>query len=137
MALQLRELIESGPESWLKSARRTLEIEIAGLSGLAAAFDGQLGIGFCEAIDLIRSTDGRVILTGLGKSGHIARKIASTLASTGTPSMYMHPVEASHGDLGMITAERRDHHDLQFGRDRRASLDARLCQALLCASSSP
>jgi arabinose-5-phosphate isomerase len=104
MALKLRELIESGPESWLKSARRTLEIEIAGLSGLAAAFDGQLGIGFCEAIDLISSTDGRVILTGLGKSGHIARKIASTLASTGTPSMYIHPVEASHGDLGMITA---------------------------------
>jgi arabinose-5-phosphate isomerase len=103
--LRLRELDNSGREAWLESAGRTLAVELAGLTELRNAFAGDLGRGFCEAIDLIRSTQGRVILTGIGKSGHIARKIASTLASTGTPAMYVHPVEASHGDLGMITSK--------------------------------
>lgn len=103
MAVHLRELNRTGADAWLQSAQRTLQTELAGLTELAAALDGELGLGFCEAVRLIRSTQGRIILTGIGKSGHIARKIASTMASTGTPSMYIHPVEASHGDLGMIT----------------------------------
>jgi len=105
MVAQLREFGRAEPVSWLKSARRTLDIEAAGLSELARAFNGDLGMRFCEAVGLIRSTSGRIILTGIGKSGHIARKIASTMASTGTLSMYVHPVEASHGDLGMITSK--------------------------------
>jgi arabinose-5-phosphate isomerase len=105
MAVKLRELQRTGPDAWLQSAQRTLQTELAGLTELAAAFDGELGLAFCEAVGLIRATQGRVILTGVGKSGHIARKIASTMASTGTPSMYVHPVEASHGDLGMITSK--------------------------------
>ena len=60
---------------------------------------------FVEAVDLIRNAKGRVIVTGLGKSGHIGRKIAATLASTGTPAFFVHAAEASHGDLGMITAD--------------------------------
>jgi len=105
MVAQLREVGRAEPVSWLKSAQRTLDIEAAGLSELARAFNGDLGMRFCEAVGLIRSTSGRIILTGIGKSGHIARKIASTMASTGTLSMYVHPVEASHGDLGMITSK--------------------------------
>src|SRR5438046_4398749 len=106
MVAQMRELNRvAGAEAWLRSAQRTLAPGLGGLGELAAAFDGKLGLGFCEAVSLIRSTQGRVILTGIGKSGHIARKIASTMASTGTPSMYVHPVEASHGDLGMITSK--------------------------------
>src|SRR3954451_1448927 len=105
MVAQLREVGRAEPQSWLKSAQRTLDIEAAGLSELARAFNGDLGMRFCEAVGLIRSTSGRIILTGIGKSGHIARKIASTMASTGTLSMYVHPVEASHGDLGMITSK--------------------------------
>jgi len=106
MVAQLRELNRAaGPDAWLRSAQRTLQTGLGGLGELAAAFDGELGLGFCAAVSLIRSTHGRVILTGIGKSGHIARKIASTMASTGTPAMYVHPVEASHGDLGMITSK--------------------------------
>ena len=104
MGVKLRELSKTGPDAWLQSAQRTLQTELGGLTELAAAFDGELGLGFCEAVALVRATQGRVILTGIGKSGHIARKIASTMASTGTLSMYVHPVEASHGDLGMITS---------------------------------
>jgi arabinose-5-phosphate isomerase len=105
MVAQLREVGRAGPEAWLESAQRTLAIEAAGLSELAGAFKAELGSRFCQAVSLIRSNGGRIILTGIGKSGHIARKIASTMASTGTPSMYVHPVEASHGDLGMITSK--------------------------------
>ena len=84
----------------LQSARRVLETEIDGLRALSNALDG----GFSQAIELIASVTGRVIVTGMGKSGHVATKIAATLASTGTPAQYVHPGEASHGDLGMITA---------------------------------
>lgn len=84
--------------------RRVLEIEAAAISALALRLDG----AFQHAVDLIlaiqnRTTQGRVIVSGLGKSGHIARKIAATLASTGTPAYFVHAAEAVHGDLGMIT----------------------------------
>jgi arabinose-5-phosphate isomerase len=81
---------------------RTLEAEGSGVDALAAALRDGLGTAFAAAVDLIRAAQGRVIVTGMGKSGHVARKIASTLASTGTPAFFVHPSEASHGDLGMI-----------------------------------
>jgi arabinose-5-phosphate isomerase len=79
-------------------ARRVLRTEIAGLEALIGALDG----GFVDAVRLLADAEDRVIVTGMGKSGHIARKIAATLASTGTPALFVHPAEASHGDLGMI-----------------------------------
>jgi arabinose-5-phosphate isomerase len=85
-------------EGDLRSARRVLEIEAAALKALASALDDR----FVKALDLLAGVSGRVVVTGLGKSGHVARKIAATLASTGTPAFYVHPGEASHGDLGMI-----------------------------------
>ncbi|MGE3830861.1 MAG: SIS domain-containing protein [Parvibaculaceae bacterium] len=100
---QLYEFKPASRESWLASARRTLSIQHDGLSKLIGALDGPLGEAFCRAVDMIRNTPGRTILTGMGKSGHIARKIAATLSSTGTPAFLVHPAEASHGDLGMIT----------------------------------
>jgi arabinose-5-phosphate isomerase len=87
------------------SALRTLEAEGSGISAIAAALQGPLGAAFGTAVELIRGAKGRVIVTGLGKSGHVARKIAATLASTGTPAFFVHAAEASHGDLGMITAD--------------------------------
>lgn len=86
----------------IASALRTLEAEGSGVDALAAALRDELGTSFAAAIDLIRAAQGRVIVTGMGKSGHVARKIASTFASTGTPAFFVHPSEASHGDLGMI-----------------------------------
>ncbi len=83
---------------FLTTGRRVVAQEAGGLSALAEALDD----GFADTVALILSAPGRVILSGLGKSGHIARKIAATLASTGTPALYVHPVEASHGDLGMM-----------------------------------
>ena len=90
---------------WRASARRSLITETEGMQQLISALDGPLGEGLVSAIDAIRSAKGRVVLTGMGKSGHIARKIAATLASTGTPASFVHPAEASHGDLGMITPD--------------------------------
>jgi arabinose-5-phosphate isomerase len=87
------------------SAHRTIETERAGLAALSAAIDNGLSAPFAEAVTLIRAAKGRVVVSGVGKSGHIARKIASTLSSTGTPAFFVHPAEASHGDLGMITAD--------------------------------
>jgi len=96
----------SGPASAsVESALRTLETEASGLGALVAALQGPLGVTFAAAVDLIRQAKGRVIVTGLGKSGHMARKIAATLASTGTPAFFVHAAEAGHGDLGMITAD--------------------------------
>ena len=89
----------------LQSALRTLDTEASGVTALAAALQGGLGSAFTRAIDLMLHAKGRVIITGLGKSGHIGRKIAATFASTGTPAFFVHAAEASHGDLGMITAE--------------------------------
>jgi arabinose-5-phosphate isomerase len=89
----------------VQSALRTLDAEGSGIAAIAAALQGALGPAFAAAVDLIRDAKGRVIVTGLGKSGHVARKIAATLASTGTPAFFVHAAEASHGDLGMITAD--------------------------------
>jgi len=82
----------------LQLARETLDIEAAALLGLKAKLDER----FLKAVDMMLGVQGRVVVTGMGKSGHIGRKIAATLASTGTPAMFVHPGEASHGDLGMI-----------------------------------
>ncbi len=84
----------------LAVARRVIADEAAGLKALS---DG-LGEGFVQAVDLILQAKGRIIVSGIGKSGHIARKVAATLASTGTPAQFVHPAEASHGDLGMVTS---------------------------------
>ena len=86
----------------IDSALRTLDAERGGVEALIAALRDGLGGQFAAAVDLIRAAQGRVIVTGMGKSGHVGNKIASTLASTGTPAMFVHPAEASHGDLGMI-----------------------------------
>lgn len=90
---------------WIASATRTLETEIAGLAAMKAAVGNGLGDSFVRAVDTIRAGKGRVIVTGVGKSGHIGSKISATLASTGTPAHFVHAAEASHGDLGMITEE--------------------------------
>ena len=84
------------------SALRTLATEQAGLAALIEAIQGNLSRPFGEAVQLIASAKGRVIVTGVGKSGHIGSKIAATFASTGTPAYFVHPAEANHGDLGMI-----------------------------------
>ena len=89
----------------VQSALRTLETGSAGIAALVAALQGPLGAAFTDTVDLIRRAKGRVIVTGLGKSGHVARKFAATLASTGTPAFFVHAAEASHGDLGMITTD--------------------------------
>ncbi|HZB61411.1 MAG TPA: SIS domain-containing protein, partial [Microvirga sp.] len=86
----------------VSSALRTLATERDGLAILMEAIGNGLGAVFTGAVDTIASARGRVIVTGMGKSGHVARKIAATLASTGTPAHYVHPAEASHGDLGMV-----------------------------------
>lgn len=90
--------IMTDAEKFLATARRVIRTEATALALLA---DG-LGDGFASAIGLLLDVRGRVIVSGMGKSGHIARKIAATLASTGTPAQFVHPAEASHGDLGMI-----------------------------------
>ncbi len=91
--------------SYIASALRTLKAEREGIAGLAGAMSDSLGASFVAAVDKIRTARGRVIVTGMGKSGHIARKIAATLASTGTPAFFVHAADASHGDLGMITSD--------------------------------
>lgn len=85
----------------ITSAIKVLEIEIEGLKALIGSLDSK----FTQAVNKLSSIKGRVIVSGMGKSGHIARKIAATLSSTGTPSIFVHPAEASHGDLGMITED--------------------------------
>ncbi|MFT3763433.1 MAG: KpsF/GutQ family sugar-phosphate isomerase [Pseudoxanthomonas sp.] len=89
----------SGDAALAENGRRTIEIEADALRALAGRIDG----AFSAACRLILGSKGRVVATGMGKSGHVARKIAATLASTGTPAFYVHPGEAGHGDLGMIT----------------------------------
>jgi arabinose-5-phosphate isomerase len=89
----------SSPFDLAASGRRVLEVEIRGLEAVAARIDG----AFTAACRLLLACRGRVVCIGMGKSGHIARKIAATFASTGTPAFYVHPGEAGHGDLGMIT----------------------------------
>lgn len=91
----------AGAATFLATARRVIGIEAAGLAALSDA----LGDSFAQAIDMILKAKGRVVVSGMGKSGHVGRKIAATLASTGTPAQYVHPAEASHGDLGMVTED--------------------------------
>jgi arabinose-5-phosphate isomerase len=88
------------PETVLNRARATFDIEADAVRGLKS----RIGAGFVEAVRRILDVRGRVVVMGMGKSGHVGRKIAATLASTGTPAMFVHPAEASHGDLGMIQA---------------------------------
>lgn len=83
----------------LNSAREVLKLEAEGLLALADTLDEK----FCAALDILSKVEGRIVITGMGKSGHIGRKIAATLASTGAPAFFVHPGEASHGDLGMVT----------------------------------
>ncbi len=85
----------------ITSGRATVEQEIEGLRAVADALDER----FINAVECVAACGGRVIVTGMGKSGHVARKIAATMASTGTPAHFVHPAEASHGDLGMLTGD--------------------------------
>ena len=89
------------PERALALGRQTLSIEAAAVDALVGRINGD----FAAAVELILGCHGRLIVSGMGKSGHIARKIAATMASTGTPAYFVHPAEASHGDLGMITPD--------------------------------
>lgn len=84
---------------YIETARRVIQTEMRGLSALADGLDDK----FVRAVEMLLAVKGRVIVSGMGKSGHVGRKIAATLASTGTPAQFVHPAEASHGDLGMVT----------------------------------
>ena len=106
-----------GGEAILTAGRRVLDIEATALQALSEALDES----FIRAVTLLASVSGRVIVTGMGKSGHVARKIAATFASTGTPAHFVHPAEASHGDIGMI------------GDDNHRRINPLLTQALLKA----
>ncbi len=90
------------PAAAIAAGQETIRTEARALDTLSEALAGALGAPFTEAARLLAQTRGRVIVSGMGKSGHIARKLAATLASTGTPAQFVHPAEASHGDLGMI-----------------------------------
>jgi arabinose-5-phosphate isomerase len=92
-------------EALIACALRTLEAETGGLAALSTAIGSGLGQAFISAVAMIKAARGRVIVSGMGKSGHIGSKIAATLSSTGTPAFFVHPAEASHGDLGMITSD--------------------------------
>jgi arabinose-5-phosphate isomerase len=89
----------------VQSALRTLDFELGGVTALKQAMGAALGARFAEAVALLQALKGRAIVSGMGKSGHVGQKIAATLSSTGTPAFFVHPGEASHGDLGMITPE--------------------------------
>src|SRR5262249_5633835 len=97
--------IEAKSRELIDSALRTLEAEAGGVSALTAALRDGLGQSFVAAVELIRSASGRLIVTGMGKSGHVGHKLAATFSSTGTPAFFVHPAEARHGDLGMITPD--------------------------------
>jgi arabinose-5-phosphate isomerase len=93
------------PAAAIAAGQETIRAEARALEQLAQALEDELNAPFVHASQLLASAKGRVIVTGMGKSGHIARKIAATLASTGTPAQFVHPAEASHGDLGMIVEQ--------------------------------
>jgi len=97
---RMNKFISSTPRS-LELGRQVLDIEAAAVQALSTRLDDS----FLHALDVILRCEGRVIVSGMGKSGHIARKIAATMSSTGTPAYFVHPGEASHGDLGMVTSE--------------------------------
>src|SRR5258706_16413019 len=89
----------SPKQEWLAAAQAAMEIEAASISRAACRLDGEL----IRAVDLILAHPGKVVLTGIGKSGHIARKVVATLCSTGTAAVFLHPAEAVHGDLAIYT----------------------------------
>jgi arabinose-5-phosphate isomerase len=107
MAIGLKRdrLLRDDRNEAIASATRTLQLEAEGLNALMTALAGDLVDGFAEAVELLRSCRGRMIVTGMGKSGHVGLKVAATFSSTGSPAYFVHPSEASHGDLGMITRE--------------------------------
>lgn len=90
------------PDVLLDLARQALDIEARALHELRARLDGESGVAFARAVQAVLACKGRVAIMGMGKSGHVGRKIAATLASTGTPALFVHPAEAHHGDLGMV-----------------------------------
>ena len=104
-ALRTQRLTSARSAHLIASAVRTLEVEATGITTLSSAIHDGLGRAFIAAVELISGARGRLIVTGMGKSGHVARKIAATFASTGTPAFFVHPSEASHGYLGMITPD--------------------------------
>lgn len=97
----LPETTNNDTDADIASARRLFRLEAEGIAALGKSVEGS----FSAAVQTLHDVTGRVVVSGMGKSGHIGRKIAATLASTGTPSHYVHPGEASHGDLGMVTRE--------------------------------
>ena len=92
------------PAQAIRLAQETFDIEAAAVLGLRSRVEGVEDGAFVRAVSLVLAVQGRVVVMGMGKSGHVGRKIAATLASTGTPALFVHPAEASHGDLGMVTA---------------------------------
>lgn len=98
-------LADDSARALIQSGLRTLEAEAGGISVLIAEMQDGLGHSFAAAVKMIQGARGRVVVSGMGKSGHIGHKIAATLSSTGTPALFVHPAEASHGDLGMITPD--------------------------------
>ncbi len=103
--LKMESAERADPGAVLSPEIRTLKVAAEGLQALEAALLNGMRQPFAKALELIHAAPGRVVVTGMGKSGHIGTKIAATLASTGTPSFFVHPAEASHGDLGMITRD--------------------------------
>ena len=101
-AMKTMTITATEKQNWQAFAVKALEIEHTGLAALVEAAKAQLGENIAKAVGMIMACSGRVIISGIGKSGHVGRKMAATLASTGTPASYVHPAEASHGDLGMI-----------------------------------
>src|SRR5580704_1335883 len=91
--------MQSEKQEWLAVARAAIEIEAASLTRVAERLDVQL----VRAVEIVLAHPGKIVVTGIGKSGHIARKIVATLCSTGTPAVFLHPTEAVHGDLGIYT----------------------------------
>ena len=90
------------PATLVELARQALDIEARALHDLRARLDGESGAAFARAVQAVLACSGRLVVMGMGKSGHVGRKIAATLASTGTPALFVHPAEAHHGDLGMV-----------------------------------
>jgi arabinose-5-phosphate isomerase len=97
--------VSPASDAALRSAARTLDLECEGLLALRGALERELGAAFGNAVEMLAAAKGRIIVTGIGKSGHVGQKLAATFASTGSPAFFVHPSEASHGDLGMITPE--------------------------------
>ena len=102
---QDRPMTKEQTNAFLEKAQNTLLIEASALMSLASSIMKEMSDPFQKAVEALYATKGRVVITGMGKSGHIGNKIAATLSSTGTPSFFVHPAEASHGDLGMITPQ--------------------------------